>query len=654
MLRWRQPPPVRAGWVWRAKGTGMKLTRWVMAALLLGATAGTSLATDDAARTPAEVPPGAASGALAAGGAAAPPAGALGAAPPPSGEMAPMPEAPTAAAAEPAAEAAVPAAEAPPIAEAVPAVEAPPPIELPSDPFRRAIALHLIEDGPVIVAGVRLDGAALRDLYVPEGFAPLWIGPDGPPPRIAVLRQVLAAAAEEGLDPADYYPRPIADSLSRDDMEARAAAELLLSAAVMRYGAELQAGRLTPRRLSRTFDITPKAVDRPAIARAAAAAADLPLALRSLAPVRPGQEELRQALAAQRAVVAAGGWPTVPDGPTFRPGERSARVPALRARLAVTGDFTGNAADRSPVYDRATAAAVERFQERHGLRADGVIGRDTVAALNVDAATRLGQLLANLERWRWLPEEFGERHIIVNVPDFALDVVERGQVVRHMDVIVGRPDRETPLFSSALTWLEFNPTWTVPATIAYHDWLPRLRRDSGAAARANMRVFSGRGAGAVELSAHRIDWDSVGGGIRRLMLRQEPGPGNALGKVKFMMANNFSVYLHDTPSRHLFARDRRALSSGCVRVQDPIWLADYLLQGNERWAAERERILEGWRTTRVTLAEPVPLHIVYRTAWVDAQGRVNYREDVYGLDEVVLDALGERRPRQGSRTARAD
>lgn len=308
----------------------------------------------------------------------------------------------------------------------------------------------------------------------------------------------------------------------------------------------------------------------------------------------------------------------------------------------VDDQIADEATGSDTLFDDALAAAVEAFQEHHGLAVDGVVGPRTLAAMNVDAETRIGQVIATMERWRWLPDDLGATHIVVNLPDFHLELVEDGLVTRRMKVIIGQDERQTPLFSSALTWLEFNPTWTMPTSIAYRDYLPKLLDDPAVLDQNNIRLYSSWSQDAPQLSAQDIDWQEVGSGIRGYMLRQDPGPGNALGKVKFMMANSFSVYLHDTPSRYLFARAHRSYSSGCVRVEDPIWLADYLLQDHSLWPSRRERVLNGWTTTRFNLPEPMPLHMVYHTAWLDDLDRVVYREDVYGLDTLVLEAIAGR------------
>lgn len=517
------------------------------------------------------------------------------------------------------------------------------------DPYRRAVEAQLVGIGPVSVGDRELDRAALTALYQARDYTPLWIGPEGlRPPGRALQAGLSAMAAEEGLEPQDYYPKEIADRLNAEDAASRVELELLLSSAAMRFGTDVQAGRFDPRLLGDDVDYDRKDVDRPSIALAAAQVPDPVAFLRSLAPSHKVYGDLRAALARYRTLAAEGGWPKVPPGETLRPGDAGERLAALRDRLVATGEYRGDPlAPVGDVYEGELVEAVKRFQARQGLEVDGIVGRRTLDALNVSVEERIDQIIASMERWRWLPDDLGRRHILVNVADYRLFVVADGGLVRDMDVIVGLPDRRTPLFSSALTWLEFNPTWTMPRSIAVKDYLPKLLKDPSYLADHGIRLYSGWHAEAMELDGRFIDWARIGTGITHYRLRQDPGPGNSLGKVKFMMANNFSVYLHDTPSRHLFARARRALSSGCVRVEDPMWLADHLLEDSPRWQGSfRDGVLTGWETTRLNLPRPVPLHLTYTTALVGGDGEVGFREDVYGLDAAVMATLAKVRPRR--------
>jgi murein L,D-transpeptidase YcbB/YkuD len=269
------------------------------------------------------------------------------------------------------------------------------------------------------------------------------------------------------------------------------------------------------------------------------------------------------------------------------------------------------------------------------LREDGVVGPATLAALNVPVGERVRQIEMNLELWRWLPRDLGQRHIMVNITDYTMSVVEDGREVMGSKVIVGKPSRPTPVFAGEMSYLVLNPYWHVPPTIAVKDKLPKLRRNPYALSRQRIRVF----AGGKEINPGRVNWRRVNARNLRYHFRQDPGPRNALGRIKFMFPNRYSVYLHDTPSKYLFNRDNRTFSSGCVRVADPIDLAEYLLS-DSGWS--RKAIVSktrGKRQRRVNLSEKVPVYILYWTAWVDDAGETHFRRDIYEHDKRLAKAF---------------
>lgn len=357
---------------------------------------------------------------------------------------------------------------------------------------------------------------------------------------------------------------------------------------------------------------------------------------------------LATAAAHYRELAARGGWEPVPPGPSLHPGERSPAVPMIRARLAATGDvlaggWAGAAADPE-LYDDGLAASVRAFQRRHGLASDGVVGVRTRAAMNVSAGERAVQL--ELNRFRVEDETPpADRYIRVNLPEFRLQLIEGDHTVLDMPVVVGRRDRRTPLIESAISWVIFNPSWTVPTKLAYEDLLPRVRRDPAYFTKVGIQVYDGWRSGAQPVDPDWIEWDDVGIAMKQLKLRQAPGPDNPLGRIKFHMDNDHDIYLHDTNHRALMARDRRDLSSGCIRVGNAEGLARELLRDQPSWPPERiDRVLATRETVRVPLRRPVPVRFVYQTAWVDAQQTVHFREDIYGVDaRQVADLAAERR-----------
>ncbi|MEZ5333652.1 MAG: L,D-transpeptidase family protein [Thermoanaerobaculia bacterium] len=367
----------------------------------------------------------------------------------------------------------------------------------------------------------------------------------------------------------------------------------------------------------------------------------VPEALASLRPQAPAYGRMVEALARYRTLAAEGGWPAVPAGETLEPGATDPRVLAVALRLHATGDL--RAGHEGELYDEELAEAVRRFQARHGLEPDAKIGPKTLDAMNVSAADRAHQIELNLTRWRWLPQELGERFVLVNIPSFDLWVFEGTEPVMQRRVIVGRSYRRTPVFSDLIRYIVFNPSWEVPPSIAVQDKLPLIQKDPSFLAQQGFKVYSGWGAeGPIDPAT--VDWSALTRRSFPYRLRQDPGPLNALGRVKIMFPNRFNVYLHDTPARELFRQSDRDFSSGCIRVEQPLDLAELLLRGAPGWdRAAIDRTVASNKTVTVSLPEPVPVHLQYWTSWVDADGEVQFRRDLYGRDALLDEALRTRR-----------
>lgn len=484
----------------------------------------------------------------------------------------------------------------------------------------------------------------MRSFYETRGFPPVWSTSRGPRSQAAELIAAIPALGADGLDVRRYQPQRLAalveeveERRSFDDPPSQRRLvdlDLELTYTYLSLAAHLATGRLQPETLRVSWYTKPRNVDlgaRLAHALEAESSGEILTILRSLAPRYPDYDRLRRALAGHRAVMARGGWGAVPPGPDLETGDRGPRVAALRARLAAAGDLaspnppSGSAepssgARASNVFDAPLAAAVSRFQRRHGLVATGKVDEETLAELNVPIRDRVRQLQVNMERWRWLPATLGGRYIMVNVPEFRLDVVEAGKTVLTMRVIVGKDQSRTPAFSDKMSYLELNPFWNIPESIAEAEILPKLASDPGYLARNDMEVISEPG------SEYR--------------LRQRPGASNPLGKIKFMFPNEFNIYLHDTPADHLFGQAERGFSHGCIRLQKPLELADYLLKGDPKWtSATLQAAISSGENQTIQLSRPIAVHILYWTAWADGDGTVQFRPDFYGHDARLEQAF---------------
>jgi murein L,D-transpeptidase YcbB/YkuD len=364
-----------------------------------------------------------------------------------------------------------------------------------------------------------------------------------------------------------------------------------------------------------------------------------------LEPLRPRQKEYRDlidALADQREVLRNGGWPRVPAGKELKRGDRGTRVAALRERLRATGELDAPA-DAEPVYDDELAEAVARFQVRHGLEADSSVDPATLSAINVPVEARIRQIELNLDRYRWLPDEFEDRYVLVNIPDYRLHAYDRGRETFEQRVIVGDEYRNaTPVFADSMTYLVFRPEWNVPSSILVNEMLPKLREDIYDLARHDLEVVDTEGDSLVR-DVSSIDWDDVDSGDLRYRVRQKPGSSNSLGLLKFMFPNRFNIYLHDTPARELFDQPVRTLSHGCVRIEDPVQLADFALAGQDGWDEGKIREAMGDSTAgesrTVPLKRPVPVYLLYLTAFV-REGELHFRSDPYGKDRRAIARLG--------------
>jgi L,D-transpeptidase YcbB len=406
----------------------------------------------------------------------------------------------------------------------------------------------------------------------------------------------------------------------------------------MKYASDLADGLADLAHADPAWQIRPEKFDPAVSLEKALASNTVDASLAELTPAHPQYRALRTVLADYKQKASKGGWPAVPIALKLTPGQRSPQLHPLATRLAASGDYSGRipAANEPAVYGTELQEAVKRFQRRHGLMDDAVVGPPTVAELNVPLATRIGQLELNLERWRWLPRDLGSRFVLVNIPEYRLEVWESGRVPLTMRVVVGKQDTPTPIFTDEMTYLVFSPYWNVPPDIAKGETLPEALKDPAFLERTNMEVLDASGK-PVDPSAIELDDPT------QYRFRQRPGEGNSLGLVKFMFPNQYNVYLHDTPADSLFARAARSFSHGCVRVEQPLALAAYVLRDQPEWTRTRiEEAMSAGEERIVKLRGAIPVYLGYWTARVSADGVMQFRKDIYGIDARLNRLLADR------------
>jgi L,D-transpeptidase YcbB len=500
------------------------------------------------------------------------------------------------------------------------------------------------------IDGRRLDPGPLVRFYRPRDFAPAWDPSDGGRERAESLLRELIAADQHGLDPGRYHLDTIRARLSSSNGGHAAELDLLLTAAFLGYARDVRAGQLPPGRRDPDWGISVAPFDAvAALGQGVREAVTFRARLASLPPPAEDYARLVEALRRYRETAVRSDWPLVPPGPTLRMGDDDVRVATVRARLAAEDAHVSRVATH---FDERLEEAVRRFQARHGLDADGIVGAATVRALNVPATDRIQQIILNLERWRWLPRDLGPRYVTVNAADATLRVVEDGRPALASRVVVGDLQHPTPVVQARLDAVVLNPRWNLPASIAAREILPRVRENRRHLAEHDIVIMERRESDPFGLA---VDWSTVSAEAFPFRLQQQPGPDNPLGRIKFDVPNRFDVYLHDTPTRALFARSVRTGSHGCIRVERADELAAHILaDGTGRWTPQRlEEAIAGGGSLRIPVARPLPVYILYWTAFVGPDGVAQFRDDVYGRDRRLAAALAAERSAAGADLARA-
>lgn len=527
---------------------------------------------------------------------------------------------------------------------------------VPIDSLRALIATRM--DSGSRTDRLSADGwAHVRELYSGYAFVPLWFQGDGLHDRTGNLINALAQAHTDGIR-VDAYPiEEMHESLTALRSASRASASMLVDADVLLTSAyvalaeDMYTGQIDPNSIAQSWHVQQQETNVDSALAYTLRLEPLDRGIARMRPQHPDFDALRQSLARYREIVARGAWSTVPEGPSLRPGDTSSveRMRALVARLAAEdyiqagtridplADSTGQVTDRA-LYDRQLAGAVATFQSRHAIVLDSILGPGTLASLNLTAEYRLRQIAGNLERFRWMPRQLGDRYVFVNIPAFHLEAFDEGKRVLDMKVIVGSEfnDQATPAFSDSMSYVVFRPYWNVPVNIAVEEILPEAYKDPGYMRRRDYEVVRGWGDNAPVVGQSPPSVAAVRSG--QVRVRQRPNPQNSLGNVKFIFPNDFAIYLHDTPAPELFERDIRAFSHGCIRVEAPERLARFALG----WDLDRirEAMTTGTPSRQVNLDRKIPVYILYLTTYT-RDGDLFFGNDLYQRDEKLTMAMAD-------------
>ena len=479
----------------------------------------------------------------------------------------------------------------------------------------------------------------ITSFYEKNSFKANWIKNDKFNESAIQLKEVLLNVEDEGLDPKIYRVQFLEKFFSKEtlSLKEKAIADIFLTNSFYLLAVHFSNGVIDPENLEEEWVSPKKNINLDDFIKESIEQQKVKSSLYSLFPQHEKYYKLRAKLKFLRKIKRDGGWIKIDTSINLRFGMTGENIRKLKLRLKQSGDFSGEINEK---YDDNLKKSIINFQKRHGLKQDGIVGPNTFKALNRDIEDLIKILEINMERLRWLPKTFGENYILTNIADLTLQVYENKQKAIEMNVIVGREERSTPVFSAKVSYLVLNPYWNVPKTIAVEDKLPLIKKDINYLKENNFTVVQYINGKFVEQNYKEINWDRLNENNFNYLLRQKPGSNNALGKVKFMFPNKYSVYLHDTPNKELFTQDERDLSSGCIRLEEPFKLLEYILRKNNKWDLKKvNTILETNKETAIILENKLPIHIVYLTAWVDNENRLQIRNDIYGRDARLISAF---------------
>jgi L,D-transpeptidase YcbB len=515
------------------------------------------------------------------------------------------------------------------------------------------VSMHIMRQSAQGIAASKKTvlGEQVRSAVLVEGFykgrayQPAW-SRAGRLILVDMLIKELDAAYGDGLSPAYYHLeriRSLVDDAGRElshDPERLADLDILLTDSFLTLACHLSAGCSNPLPAASQWYAKSSRVDVSTLLEQALMENRISGVLAGLRPEKGIYIRLKSSLAQYRELASKGEWPVLPAGPSLKKGSRSHRVAELRKRLAVSGELNADEAGGGNIFDAGLERSVIAFQKRHGLDGNGVVGRETRSALNVPLKQRIRQMALNMERLRWIHGNLGERHIFVNIADFQMNVVEKDKPVLSMKVVVGKPSQNTPVFTAKMTHIVINPSWHIPKSIIQKEILGKIAKNPDYLASQDIEVLEHNGH---PVAPQTIDWSTMPENASQYRFRQKPGVRNALGHMKFIFPNSYDVYLHDTPSRRLFSRNVRAFSHGCVRIENPIGLAEYLFRDDLVWTRDKLISAIGKGAEKVVrISQPIDVHLIYLTSWVDEGYILHFRNDIYGSDKSFNEALRKR------------
>ncbi len=496
----------------------------------------------------------------------------------------------------------------------------------------------LLQKSPTGETAKELMNIRLERFYATRGFQPFWTTGE----MVDGLITAIEESAADGLNPSDYHLTHIREFAANPPVssEQKAQYDLFFTKSFLTLASHLRYGKVDPVSLDSSWNINlvkdlnslderlRRAINRESVT----------LILKELRPQESNYDLLKKGLARYRAIARNGGWPILSPGPAMKLGVRDSRIALLRQRLKVSGDFSGLIADSSPIYSQEMVESVKRFQKRSGLDSDGAVGVATLRAMNIPVEHRIEQIRVNLERYRWFLQDLEPTSILVNIAGYSLQYLENGRCRWETKVIVGQPLRETPVFKANMKHIVFNPKWIVPTTILAKDILPYLNKDHSYLDKKQLRVVGEDGS---TVNPESVDWSQYSATNLPYHLQQRSGNKNVLGRIKFLMPNNHTVYLHDTPDKKLFAKSNRALSSGCIRVEHPEELARLLMQDSIRWSSTKiQEAINTGKTKTVTIPIQIPVFLLYLTT-VPGGEELQFYDDIYNRDKKVLKLLNK-------------